>query len=62
MVADVGGAFAEAAGFFYFSEAFEFAFEALKGVGGSEVGVAAGFEEVGAVGEFETAQVRGTGG
>ena len=49
MVADVGGTLAEAGGFVNFAETFELAFEALEGVGGGEVGVAAGFEEVGAV-------------
>ena len=51
-VADVGGALAEAGGFFDFPEALEFAFEAREGVEGAEVGVAALFEELGAVGEF----------
>jgi len=36
----------------------EFAFETDERVGGSEVGIAAGFEEVRAVGELQTADVR----
>ena len=57
MVADVGGALAEAGGFFDFAEAFEFAFEALQGVDGAKVGVAAGFEKICTVDEFEAAEV-----
>ena len=57
MVADVGGAFAEAGGFFDFAQLFELCFEAHEGVGGADVGVAASFEEVGAVGELEAAEV-----
>jgi len=62
VIADVGGALAEAGGFVYFAEALEFAFEALEGVEGAEVGVAAGFEEVGAVDELEPSEVAGADG
>ena len=62
VVANVGGALAEAGGFFDFAEAFKLPFEALEGVGGPDVGVAAGFEEVGALCEFEAAKMRGAYG
>ena len=57
VVADVDGALAEAGSFFDFAEAIEFGLEADEGVGGGEVGVAAVFEEVGAVGELEAAEL-----
>ncbi len=62
MIADVGGALAEADGFFDVADTLEFGFEADEGVGGGEVGVAAGFEEVLAVDEFEAAEVGRAGG
>ena len=62
VVANVGGALAEAGGFVDFAEAFEFSFETLEGVEGAEVGIAAGFEEVGAVEEFKAAEVGGADG
>ena len=52
VIADVGGALAQAGGLFDFAQAFEFAFEAWEGVEGAEVGVAARFEEVCAVDEL----------
>ncbi len=62
MVADVGGTLAKACGFVDFAETLKFAFEVLEGVEGTEIGIAAVFEEVGAVEEFETAEVRGARG
>ena len=59
VIADVGGALAEAGGFVDFAESLEFAFESLEGVDGAEIGIAACFQEVGAVDEFEAAEVAG---
>ena len=59
MGADVGGAFAEAGGFFDVFEAVELAFEAGEGVEDGEVEVAGVFEEVGAIEEGHAAGLGG---
>ena len=59
MRADVGGPLAQAGGLFDVADAVELAFEARECVDGAEVGVAVGFKEVGAVGEFHASGLRG---